>query len=93
VRRFVDWWLDLAVEHALGRATAHNDVTASRRIRDELRNREAAIKGPRAKLANRRARERSPGAQGDVQLGFRWRQVGRVIGDIQRGLESDAQPA
>jgi hypothetical protein len=86
VRQFVDWWLDVATER-------RHDVATNRRVRDDLRRREAAIKGPRAKLANRRARERAPGAQGDVQLGFRWRQVTRIAGDIQRALESDAQPA
>lgn len=93
VRLLVDWWLDLAVGLASGRGRPGEDVVTARRIRDDLRKREAAIKGPRAKLANRRARERSPGAQGGVRLTFRWRQVSRVVGDIQRGLERDAQPA
>ena len=86
VRHFVDWWLDVATERP-------RDIATSHQVRDDLRQREAAIKGPRAKLANRRARERAPGAQGDVQLGFRWRQVTRIVGDVQRGLEDDAQPA
>src|SRR5690606_33107362 len=51
LRLLVDWWLDTAVNHPDSAAT-------SREVRDELRRREAAIKGPRAKLANRRARER-----------------------------------
>jgi len=83
VQRFVDWWLDEAVGDP-------SSLRTDERLRTRLRDREAALKGPRAKLANRRAREQSPGAQGDTQLEFRWRQVQRIVGDINRGLTADA---
>ncbi|MGH3649902.1 MAG: DUF6361 family protein, partial [Acidimicrobiia bacterium] len=86
VRSFVDWWLDLALTNP---ARAGRDAE----VRERLREREAALKGPRAKLANRRARERSPSAQGDDLMSFRWPRVSTILGDIHRGLERDAQPA
>jgi hypothetical protein len=86
VRMFVDWWLDVVVDQP-------GDAATSSQVRDQLRQREATLKGARAKLANRRARERAPAAQGDVQLTFRWRQVSRILRDIHEGLEGNAQPA
>jgi Family of unknown function (DUF6361) len=83
VRLFVDWCLDRALADP---ATISTDP----HVREELRRREAALKGPRAKLANRRAREQAPSAQGDEQLRFRWRQARRIVADINRGLATDA---
>jgi len=86
VKAFVDRWLDIVVTDP-GRALHDSDL--ARRLRD----REAAIKGARAKLANRRARERSPGAQGGGLFTYRWPVVSRIVRDIHEGMESDAQPA
>ena len=61
--------------------------------RRRLVEREAELKGVRAKLANRRARERSPAAQGGNLMTFRWPQASRITADIHRGLENDAQSA
>lgn len=78
-RRFVDTWLDLTTDdpHAVVRDPA---------VRDLLAHREAALKGARAKLANRRARELSPGAQGDTQMAFRWPQVRDLLIDLDAAL-------
>jgi hypothetical protein len=83
VRAFVDWWLDRATRDP---ASIPNDA----RVIDRLREREAILKGPRAKLANRRAREQAPTAQGDDRLTFRWPQARRIVADINRGLAESA---
>lgn len=75
VRDFTDWWLDKAI-------TDGADAATSATIGEHLRQREGAIKGSRAKLANRRAREQSPAAQGGIRFTYRWPQVNRIIGDI-----------
>ena len=85
-RGFVDWWLDRVV------ADPRRSVTDGE-VRRRLRDREVQVKGARAKLANRRARERSPGPQGGDLMVFRWPQVRRIVADIHEGLEGDAQPA
>lgn len=82
-RGFVDWWLDQVV---VDPEAALTDEAVRRRLRD----REAQVKGARAKLANRRARERSPGAQGGDLMVFRWTQARRIILDIHEGLEQHA---
>jgi hypothetical protein len=78
-RAFVDWWLDLAIERP-------KRAVSSTEVRRELQRRESKVKGPRAKLATRRARERSPGAQGGELMVFRWPQVRRIVRDIHEGL-------
>ena len=80
VRSFIDRWLDLAI------ASPKNAINDPESVA-LLRGREAQLKGPRAKLANRRAREISPSAQGDRQLQYRWPQVSRIVTDILWGLE------
>lgn len=85
IRRFVDQWLDLAVADP---EAAAEGATAGR----ILIKREASMKGARAKLANRRARERDPAPQGGGRMTFRWAQVRGVAGEIARGVQ-DAQPA
>lgn len=82
-RAFVDWWLDHVVSDPRG-------ALGDQEVRRRLRNREAQIKGARAKLASRRARERSPGPQGGDLMVFRWTQARRIIADIHEGLEGDA---
>ncbi len=74
-RTFVDWWLDLVIH---GTAT---DIDTPE-VRRTLRNREIAIKGTRAKLANRRAREQSKGASGEGLMTFRWPTARTIITDI-----------
>jgi hypothetical protein len=79
-RYFVDWWLDLVVDSALL-------IARDPSIVKELRTREAQLKGARAKLANRRARERSPSSQGADQMFFRWPTARRIILDIHEGTD------
>lgn len=83
VRGFVDWWLDAAIHDPTEAATGPS-------VGEELVRREAALKGARAKLANRRARERSPAAQGGILLTYRWPQVTRVLRDILEGVARGA---
>jgi hypothetical protein len=82
-RAFVDWWLALVTSDPRG-------AIASTDVRRRLRDRETRIKGARAKLANRGARERSPGAQGGELMRFRWLQAQQIIDDIHAGLAADA---
>lgn len=79
MRPFVDWWFDTAVADPQ-RAISSDDV------RRKLREREEKMKGPRSKLASRRAREQSPVAQGDQLMTFRWRQARDIVRDIHKGL-------
>lgn len=84
VRRFVDQWLDVAI--------ADPQMAAEGAAADRLLiEREASMKGARAKLANRRARERDPAPQGGGRMTFRWAQVRGIAGEIARGVQ-DAQP-
>jgi len=82
---FVDWWLDHVTADPSG-------AVRSSEVRRRLRDREAELKGARAKLANRRSRERSPTAQGGDLMTYRWPQASRIIADIHLGLEGHAQP-
>ncbi len=77
-RGFVDWWLDTAITDP--RATA-----SSSDVRRQLQQRESKVKGPRAKLATRRARERSPNAQGGGLMSFRWAEARQIVDDIHEG--------
>jgi len=77
-RSFVDWWLDLVVNSSsLGAGDSS--------VVKELRDREAKLKGARAKLAHRRARELSQSAQGADEMLFRWPTARRIIRDIHEG--------
>jgi hypothetical protein len=82
-RGFVDWWLDHVT-------TDPHAATSDPQVRRRLRDREAHIKGARAKLANRRARERSPGPQGGELMMFRWTEARQMTADIHEGLEGHA---
>ena len=77
---FVDWWLDLVVGPT-------SLITSDPTVVKELRVREAQLKGARAKLAHRRARERSPSSQGADQMFFRWTTARRIIRDIHEGVD------
>ncbi len=82
-RPFIDWWLDVATG-------APDRVTTAADVRRRLAEREQRVKGARAKLTNRRARESSPAAHGGGLMSFRWPQAQRIILDIHEGLEPHA---
>ena len=78
---FVDSWLDQVLADP-------SSVLTDDGVRSRLRDREASIKGARAKLASRGARERSATAQGAQMQLFRWPTVRRVLADIHAGLDA-----
>ncbi len=82
-RLFVDWWLERAIGNP-------REVVSSAEIGRRIIAREERVKGARAKLSNRRAREQSPAAQGGGLMSFRWAQVQRIVGDIHEGMERNA---
>ncbi len=83
-RRFIDTWLDRALERPLP-----EHLLADEGAREQIRRRELELKGfQRARLANLRARERWTEASGAEQLGFRWFRAKTIAADILRGLES-----
>lgn len=86
VVNFVNWWLDLVVSDP-------GQTMTSAEVASMMTTRESTLKGARAKLANRRAREQSPGAQGGAIMAYRWPQVSRIVADIHEALEAHAQPA
>lgn len=79
IRPFVDEWLTTAIDDP-------SEVLKSPQVTQLLRNREAAIKGPRARLSSRQARETSSGPQGMDRMTFRWNQVSAIVGDILSGV-------
>jgi hypothetical protein len=79
-RTFIDGWLDAVI-----RGPRSLDLADAER---RLIVRESAIKGPRAKLASRAARERYPTAQGDTLMTYRWPQAQRIVTDILEGQAS-----
>lgn len=78
-RLFVDAWLDLL--NACDPASLADHSRAKTLIRD----REEALKGPRAKLHNPHALQTWTGASGTRQLDFRWRIARRLLVDIAGG--------
>lgn len=60
------------------------------RVQRLIREREARLKGPEARLTHPRALERWRGAAGAGQLSFRWSNVLVITRDINRGLAQDA---
>lgn len=79
LRPFVDSWL-------LRAARAPHAVISDSDVRRDLVAREASIKGHRARLSNKRARETSQGMQGEDRMAFRWRQVTAIVGDVREGI-------
>jgi hypothetical protein len=61
---------------------AKQDADARRLIVE----RESLLKGPRARIGNKRALEMWTGAAGTRQLEYRWFRVERIILDILQGL-------
>lgn len=74
-RPFIDWWLELVVRNK----GSNVDSADVRRL---IRKRELDVKGSRAKLANRRAREKSEGASGQSLMTYRWPTARAVVTDI-----------
>ena len=80
-RRFIDRWLDMVAHTADPVTLAKNEG-----VRAMLAERERSLKGPRARLYNRRALELWSGESGTRRLSFRWPQASIIIEDILRGL-------
>jgi hypothetical protein len=79
LRPFVDTWLR-------GATRAPDLVIDDPAAQRDLIAREASIKGHRARLSSRRARETSQGMQGEDRMAYRWRQVSDIVTDIRAGL-------
>lgn len=72
-RQFINWWWAAVADGIRWDAPS---------IRDRLTEREAALKGARARLANRSARE-SWEPRGDIgRMDFRWRNARTIIADV-----------
>jgi hypothetical protein len=78
---FIDRWLDLVLTPGFLKR-AKEDASARRLIED----REKTLKGPRARIGNKRALEMWTGAAGTGQLEYRWSRVQRIIQDVLQGL-------
>lgn len=76
---FVDRWLN----DGLANPGAVQDDAQLRKL---LENRELRLKGRRARLANREAREDWSGASGTGQLDYRWAATRLIVEDILHGL-------
>lgn len=85
-RLFAERWMTLAMEDPVGVA----DQAAARHL---LSNRERALKGSLARLANRRALERWSGASGAGRLSYRWPNARIIVSDILDGLRRPAAEA
>jgi hypothetical protein len=80
-RAFIDRWLDYVLTPGFPKR-AKQDADARRLIVE----RESLLKGPRARIGNKRALEMWTGAAGTRQLEYRWFRVERIILDILQGL-------
>jgi Family of unknown function (DUF6361) len=82
-KAFVDRWIGLVRrgQAGMGDAAARQLVAA----------RERQQKGSQARLVNDRLLWQWGGRSGTDRLTFRWDQVTRILGDIQRGKETDAR--
>ncbi len=82
---FVEDWLS-----QVGEAGRPEDVLDNSKLRSLVRNRERALKGPRARLSNPRALDLWRGSSGSAQLDYRWKTpVRSMITDIVQGLRSE----
>jgi hypothetical protein len=79
-REFVDRWCDLAITPSPGA------VADDQRARLLVTNREKRLKGPLARLENKRAQELWQGASSARRLRFRWSNAAIVIDDIVTAL-------
>lgn len=82
-RRLVEAWITAA-----GRASRLEDLTALS-FRNLIRDRERALKGPRARLGNPAALQYWQGASGIAILDYRWKSPVRgMLADLVQGLEA-----
>ncbi|WP_224366313.1 DUF6361 family protein [Hyalangium versicolor] len=77
---FVERWV--AREPWASSARATDDPV----LRNQVRDRERQLKGPRARLGNPRALELWNGASGVDRLAYRWPSASRILADIHAGL-------
>ena len=82
---FVDAWLDIALDPDRRANLANDDAT-----QEMVTRRERHLKGARARLLNKRARENWSGAAGTRPLVYRWNIASRMLEDIYAGLARDA---
>lgn len=78
-RRFIEKWLDLAIE---GDPAQITENAAARKLISE---RERQVKGPRARLHNAQALANWGGDSGTARLDFRWTYARQVVSDIADG--------
>ena len=78
---FVDAWLDISLDPER-RAKVAADVA----VQEMITQRERQLKGARARLLNKRARENWSGAAGTRPLVYRWNIASRMLEDIYDGL-------
>jgi hypothetical protein len=88
-RVFVEKW-QMLVCAAAADETPMLSLADDSRVQRLIRDREAVLKGPEARLSHRRALERFRGAAGADQLSFRWSNVLLIARDINTGLALDA---
>jgi hypothetical protein len=82
---FVESWLS-----QVDQMERPEDVLESAKMRSLIESRERALKGPRARLGNPRARNLWRGSSGSAQLDYRWKDpVRSMVTDIVRGLRSE----
>ncbi len=86
-RRFVDTWLNMAIESTTSRETVAL-LCQSEEARCLIHQRERSLKRGKARLDNQRALELWNGAAGAIRLTYRWPQARRIITDILDGLEA-----
>ena len=82
-REFADHWYELA---SIQTSESIGDSMEAQRL---IREREHALKGPRARLTYAEARDRRSGFPTSARLEFRWTQVQRITSDIMSALEQD----
>jgi len=80
-RTFVIDWLDLVFGQG-----DNADVAENADAQALVRDREAWLKGSRARLQNPQALARWKGASGVAKLDFRWRTARTLVKDIVEGL-------
>ncbi len=82
---FVDAWLDIALAPERRAKVADDAAT-----QEMITRRERQLKGARARLLSKRARENWSGAAGTRPLVYRWNIASRMLNDIYDGLARDA---
>jgi hypothetical protein len=80
-RDFVDRWCELAIGGKSG------SLADSPQARSLVSQRERRLKGPLARVENRRARERWQGASSSRRLQYRWTNAAVILNDIVTALQ------